>query len=214
MYNLKVQVRDAVLKFRKWKVKDRNKYMAGESIRDALVYDCLEDKNIALSDEEYKYVLCKIREASVKAPITYTFNCDKCDKEFEFVAKLSEILTPKSKTYGLIESGETSFVMGSVLNRDCYNEQLASAESESEVAFIDFVLHIHSYNNNDALTFDEMLESINNLDIDIFESIFKQWEETRFTVDSSHGVKCTHCGNIETYEFDDCPGFFPSSWSN
>ena len=216
MYNYKVQVRDEILKFRKWKVKDRNKYVSNqgntELMREALVYDCLENDNVALSDEEYKYVLCKIRDVSISDPIEYTFTCGSCGHEFDYNAKLSEIITCNKTKYGLIEAGNDSFVMGAIRNRKFYTDMTSGADENAQ-DFIDFILHIHSYNLNDAMTFDELTDAVNNLDIDVFENVYTQWEQMKFKVNNTHTVTCPECNEQETYEFDDLPGFFPSSWN-
>jgi len=213
-----IKLSDKTIKARKWKVKDRNKFVSGDAsdisrIQEALVYDCLLTNSIALSDEEYKFVLCKIREQSIKTPIMYTFDCTQCKEEFEYIAVLSDIIKPKYKKYEPIKNGTHSFCMGPIRNRVFYTEKLQSVSSESEREYIDFLLHIQAYNNNDALTFDDLVDCINELDVDVFEQIFNEWNSMKFRIDCTHSVQCPHCKYSEMYEFDDLPNFFPDSWS-
>ena len=54
-YDFSADLMGKKIKFRKWKVKDKKKFFENPNnvlkTKEALVYDCLEDKNIALSDD-------------------------------------------------------------------------------------------------------------------------------------------------------------------
>jgi len=212
-----VKIREKTLKVRKWKVKDRNAFLLCDSsditgIQEALVYNCiLSDDKIALSDEEYKYVLCKIREKSIKTPIVYDMECSECKHEFEYNCVLTDVMKPVFKQYGLIKNFTDSFLMGSIRNRDFYNQKMLNA-TDAERDYFDFILHIQSYNNNDAMTFDDIVQCINDLDVDAFENIFNEWNKMKFKIDNVHSVECPECEFSELYEFDDLPDFFPESW--
>lgn len=215
-YDYSVKIRDFNVKFRKWKVKDKKKFIANKdnkiALKESLVYDCLEDKKLALSEEEFKFMLIQIREASLSDKIEFNFICSNCDKEFNYIADLTEIMKGEYKNYGDISYKGHRFTIGSILNRDFYEEMIQNSILDETNYLIDFMLHIKSYNDNDAFTFEELNEIINNLDIDIFEHIFTKWEEMRFKVNNIHNVICPHCNFEELYEFDDLPHFFPDSW--
>lgn len=216
-YDFSTNIRNKEVKYRKWKVKDKKKFLAYKDdrilLKEALVYDCLEDKKIALSEEEFKYMLIHIREASLSNRVKYVFPCSVCNEEFEYITDLIEIMKPVYKDYGLIEYKGHSFIMDSIINRSFYEQFVLEAVSFEAAQLIDFMLHIKSYNDNDAFTFEELNDIINELDIEVFENIFKQWDDMRFKVDNTHIVKCPHCGFEELYEFDDLPEFFPDSWN-
>lgn len=215
-YDYSVKLMDKTIKFRKWKVKDKTKFLNNTNdkklIKEALVYDCLEDKKIALSEDEYNFMLIHIRETSLSDKVTYIFNCDSCGVDFEYEANLKEIITPEFKPYGDIISGKHIFTMGKIRNRDFYQDMMIAADGDEAKYLIDFISHIHAYNDQDGLTFEQLNNVINELDVDIFEKIFYQWENMRFKTNNTHDVACDNCGHKTLYEFDDLPGFFPTSW--
>lgn len=214
-YSFSTKLRDKVVKYRKWKVKDKKKYMSSDDpiiLKEALVFDCIEDKNIALDAEEYKYMLMKIRNVSIKNEIKYDFTCSHCSNEFEYTADIEEIMTPEFKDYDDIISGKHIFTLTHVRNRQFYENSILGVNSEEEKVMVDFIMHVKSYNDNDGLNFDELNEIINELDIEDFEAIFKEWENMKFYVNNIHDVECPKCAESDTYEFDDLPNFFPESW--
>ena len=216
-YTFTFTLRDKKVNFRKWKVKDKKKFMENKRntmlTKEALVYDCIEDKRIALSEEEYKYVLMKIREESVQEKVSYLFTCSACAEDFLYQADLNEIMKPEFKKYTDIVYKNHIFTISSIKNKEFYEEAMRSTTVTEERMLIDFILHVNAYNDNDGLSFSDINDIIINLDIDAFENIFKQWEEMRFKVNNVHAVKCPNCGVTEDYEFDDLPGFFPDSWN-
>ena len=147
----------------------------------------------------------------LKNKIEFDFNCSDCSEEFNYLCDLEVIVKPVQKKYGDIITGSHSFKMGPLKNRSFYENEMKNKNKE-EKYIADFVLHVSTYNDNDY-TFEDMLHIIDELDIDIFEEIFKQWEDMRFKIDTDHIVKCPHCGYEELYEFDVLPGFFPDSWN-
>ena len=77
LFKFKIVIRDKTIEFRKWKVKDRkNLLQASNDVerRKALVYNCIKDQNIALDNEEFNFVLEKIRSVSVKLKSFKSFN--------------------------------------------------------------------------------------------------------------------------------------------
>jgi hypothetical protein len=216
VHNLTAKIRDKNIKYRKWKVKDKKKFIKNINdpvlIKESLVFDCIEDKKIGLSDDEYKYMLIKIRESSIPNPIKFTFTCDKCYKDFDYNANLNDIMCTTFKHYTDIVFKDHIFTMGEIQNREFYESAIATVPDNEEKYLVDFILHIKAYNDNNGFEFEEINEVVNNLDVDIFEEIFKKWEDMRFKIDNIHDVECLHCQNEMKFEFDDLPGFFPDSW--
>jgi len=216
VYNLTTKIRDKNIKYRKWKVKDKKKFITNLKnqvlIKEALVFDCIEDKKIGLSDDEYKYILVKIRESSISDSVKFTFICDECLGDFEYIADLNKIMSTDFEPYGDIVFKDHIFTMGEILNRDFYESAISIVPQNEEKYLVDFILHIKAYNDNDAFNFEEINNIVNDLDVDAFEEIFKKWESMRFKMCNVHDVECEHCQNIMKFEFDDLPGFFPDSW--
>ncbi len=216
VFDQEAKLRGKTIKFRKWKVKDKKKYL--ENIknipvsREALIYDCLEDKRIALDDEELKYMLIQIRMASLSDPIDYTFNCEKCNKDYEFAADLRDIVTMEGTNVGDIVSGDNVITFGNITNKDFYQDLFLSADTYDAKELVDFMLHIRSFNGNDGFTFEMLNEYISEMDAKSFEDIFEKWMNMRQRVNNVSAVVCPHCGHEEWYEFDALPGFFPPSW--
>jgi len=215
IYPLTANLKNKKIHFRKWKVKDKKEILKNkdnpEKLKTALVYNCLKDKNIVLTKEEYKYLLLQIRFASLKENIVYNFECKNCKSEFEYIANIDEIAKPKFSKENLITVGEHTFEMQRIQNREFYENSLLNV-SEAEADLIEFIFSIKSYNSDDVFGFEELNEIINDLDIDIFSEIFSEWNRIKFRIDNVHSVKCPKCSHKTEYEFDYLPGFFPESW--
>jgi len=203
------------LNFRKWKVKDKNKILAHKDdpiiLKEALVFDCLENKQIGISTEEYNYILTRIREKSLSYKIQYKFQCDSCANYFNHEINLNEVITSTFSDYSDITFDTHTFKMHDIPNRDFYEKAIAN-KPEAEIFMLDFFLHIKSYNDNEAFSLEDITEIINELDVEDFEMIIDQWNKMKFTVDKTHLIQCPHCEEEELYIFDSMPGFFPSSW--
>lgn len=203
-----VKINNKEVKFRKWKLKDKLKLEKAKSqkdIRDALVYDCLESK-VILDDYEYQYILMQIRDKTLNTPLKYTLECPKCSKEFEYNANIQEVFKPKEADYTPIIVGDVKIELQSVMNQDFYNSKFLESETKE---LVDFILHIKSINGNMSMSFDEVLSYLNEMDLDVFEEIFKQWEEKRFNIIKTHDVSCPHCDHKFEVLFDTLPNFFP-----
>jgi hypothetical protein len=216
-YNYSVKIRDKEIKFRKWKVKDKKAFLTALENNDvigteAIVYDCLENPNIALSEEEFKYVMMHIRRESVGKELSFDIECDKCEKEYTFTDDILNIQIAKFKPFGIIRSGSASFKMGEIANKEYYQDAIRQCSNDEEKFFIDFLYHIKEMNGSDAFTFDGLYNYVNDLDIAVGEDIFKQWQEMKLTFESVHSVECPHCKNKEYIQFDELYGFFPDSW--
>jgi hypothetical protein len=59
-----------------------------------------------------------------------------------------------------------------------------------------------------------LLPDFEHLDVAEFDEIFSQWDEISFKIDLTYTVKCSKCSAEKEYEFDEMPGFIPSSWYN
>jgi hypothetical protein len=216
IYDQEVKLRGKMIKFRKWKVKDKKKYLENINnipvAREALIYDCLEDKRIALDEEELKYMIVQIRMASLSDPIQYSFVCGGCSNPYEYAANLKEIITLDGNGIGEISSGKTTFEMSHIQNKEFYQNLYLSSKTQDEKDLVDFMLHIKSFNGNDGFTFDTLSEFISEMDAMEFERIFIQWQILRTRVNNIAPVQCPHCGHEEWYEFDALPSFFPQSW--
>lgn len=216
VFDQEVKLRGKSIKFRKWKVKDKKKYL--ENIkniplaREALIYDCLEDKRIALDDEELKYMLIQIRMASLKDPIEYEFTCEKCKGAYDYSADLSQIVSMEGSNIATLVSGNTELEMSNITNKDFYQELFLSAKTYEAKELVDFMMHIKSVNGNDGFTFEQLNDMVSNMDAKDFEDIFEKWMDARQRVNNVGAVTCPHCGHEEWYEFDALPGFFPQSW--
>ena len=77
---MKIKLGNKELTIRKWKGRDKKKFMAAvnaelldeQEITNSLVYDCIEE-DVALSDDEFKYMLSKIRAYSLGEDISIEF---------------------------------------------------------------------------------------------------------------------------------------------
>lgn len=222
-YEHSLTVRDNIIKYRKWKVKDRKKFIKMlsdiENIKEqeasnVLVYDCLENPKVILSPEEYRYVLTQIRKTSIGGDIDFKFTCSACKSPFNVKLDLDYIVKPKFSEYLNIKVDEIKIELGDVISKEHYDKRISDCKSEEDIYLTDFLYHIKSINGNNTFTFDELSNYFDNLDTDDVDNIFDEWDTMRFIVDDLAEVECPKCGHKENYIFDDLPGFFPTKWFN
>ena len=199
IFSNQVIINNKVIKFRKWKVKDKfalDNAKTKEEIRNALVYNCLENPKIILDETEYEYILTCIRDKSLNKPSTYTFTCDECEEDFDHEVKVSEITKVIFNGYKPIQTRNFKIELQDIQNRKFYEEKMTS-KNKSELMYFDFILHIKSINDDETLTFDKIVEMFNDLDVDEFEEI-----------------ECPHCHTKMKVEYDTISrDFFPNLWN-
>lgn len=210
-FDKEIKLNNNIVKARKWKAKDKfefKKIIKNEngSFSDILVYNCL-DKKIALSEEEYKYVLTQIRCHSLGETIKLEFYCEHCESRFSTELNLNDLIKPIISNKDIIQTEKHIIQLGEVINPEFYKKVILQAPAE-----LDFYLRIKTINDNECFSIESVVNYFNEMDIDEFESIMEQWEEIKFKVDDIVEVKCTNCEEPKKYKFDEIPGFFPESW--
>lgn len=215
-YRQKLVLNGREIWFRKWRVKDRIALESAQGqseVRQTLVYNCLEDKSVVLDDYEYQYVLIKIREASVGDDIKYEFICPHCNTKFDHVAKLSDTMEPIHATYEPIIVDGYRIELGEVQNRSAYESVIFNIKDITERKIADMVMHIRAVNGNMKLGYKDLMDLITEMDVDLFQEIWNQWNQVHFRINRIHKVECPFCKKSILMEFDDLPGFFPEKWN-
>jgi hypothetical protein len=216
-YNNSLTIRNKEIKFRKWKVKDKKKFIDAVNARnaelsDCIVFDCLEDKNVTLTTDEFKWVLMNIRAKSIGSNLKFDIDCEECDKFFEYDVPLLQVNVPTFEPFGVLKSGDITLEMGEVMSREYYHDAISQCGNNEEKSFIDMLYHVRKLNGSDAFTFDSLYEYINNMDLDVGEELFKQWNTMKFTFNTTHDVECPSCNETQKIQFDNLFGFFPDNW--
>ena len=221
-YNNTVQIRDNKINFRKWKVKDRKKfiktiitaedYSTADEAQRNLVWDCLEDKSIVLTPDEFRYVFVKMREVSIGKSIMIDLVCSECDAEIVEEADLDKIIKPVGSLFAPIVVDELILEIGDVINREFYDSKMKDSSTTAEIYLMDFMLHIKKINQNDTFTFEELNNTIDDMDIDVLDKVLDQWDAQKFKIDDTYEITCANCQNTELYSFDEIPNLIPESW--
>jgi len=215
MYNFSTKIRDKEVKYRKWKVKDKKKYTNALieknsiDIADALVYDCIEDKNLSLTSNEYRYMLMKIRCETVGSIVDFNIVCKECGNEFLIEEDINNVLTPSYNDYDILKTNNVTLKMGSIKNKQAFIEYLKDAKTVREIYLIEFLMQIEEINGEDIFTIEYLNDFIDNLDYGDAEELFYQWEEMLFNIDSKHEATCPHCNHTDEYNFEKIPDFYP-----
>ncbi len=203
------------LHFRKWKVKDKfelDKAKTLSDIRKALVYNCLNEHCI-LDLDEYNYVLFKIRNASVHEPFTYEYECPHCGNVKQIETYLDDVI---GFSGGNVKELETLNIKLKYIDNEDLYETLVVENPDMYQQFInDFALHIKSYNDTEIKNQKDVevfVEYLSNLDVDVAEKLFKEWNDKRFKFVIEADVICENCGETEICDFANLPEFFPASW--
>lgn len=209
---MNLKIGDKNITIRKWKGRDKKNFL--QHLRDdshprellnSLVYDNIVP-SVPLSPDEFKFVLSRIRAISLGEEFTAEFYCGECGEVFEQEFLLRDAIRHTEPTpVRELRAGNTVIQLGEIRNKDFYIDRI------QENADYDFLLRIASINGNDGFTLEELEALIDDLDIDVLTNILEQWEAARFTVDDVNDVQC-ECGETQTYQFDEIPGFLPESW--
>jgi len=225
IFDKEVKIRTGkVIHIRKWKAKDRNRFKAiveekGENlsvldISRTLVFPCILEKNILLTEEEIKYVSNIIREISISPEFEFAFMCndDACGKLNEVKIKIQDVNKAKFNDWKEVEINGGFITFGEIVQPQFYYETLFNYKTEGERATADLAMHIVKVQDDDLKSFSEMMEFLESLDTDILDKIDEEYNKQRFVQDNSHSLRCKFCKKEQKFIFDEIEGFFPSTW--
>lgn len=212
---MKIKLKDQEITVRKWKGKDKKKFMNEMNqpepdeakIMQALVYNCIEEEDVVLSTDEFKYVISMIRSISLGDEIKYNFFCTECEETTERKYYITDIIRGTFGEGNTIEAEGVSITLGEIRNKEFYAKKI------QEGSIFDFFLRIKEINGNDAFDLEFLIDFFDDLDLDVLDDVLKQYDAIRFKVDDVNDFVCD-CGHTESYHFDELPEFFPSSWFN
>lgn len=209
------------LHIRKWKVFDKKSLDKATNLiqkRFALVYNCIKENDVVLDMEEYTYVLSCIRDYSIHEPLALEFNCTKCNGEVQEFYDIEDCLSVSGSSDFTITTECMKFVLGKVDNKE-YEYMVSSSITSLEKYLYDFIYHVKSYTVNDktyTVNDNESIESLKvileNLDVDVFDSIYREFETSKFKAYTLVYCDCPHCQKEHLFSFTDLSDFFPKSW--
>ena len=210
---MKIKVGNKNLTIRKWKGKDKKNFINALKKKDidenevmqALVYSCIEE-SAALSVDEFRYVLSRIRAESLGEEIKIEFYCTKCGELYTKTFLLKDIISFSYNELKEIKVDGVHIVLGEIRNKEFYIKKV------SEDQLYDLLLRIKSYNGNDTFTLSELEEMFDDMDIDTLDKVLQIYNDAKFKVLDVNTVQCPSCSHQTKYKFDELPGFFPQSW--
>lgn len=220
-----IEIPNGTVYYRKWKVKDKTAMEASKNISDlkyALVLNCIEnDHNYALDNEEINFLLHNIRNESVHKPLKHTFICPDCGHTFNKEINIEDIVKTEGGNYneeGNVIVGDYNIQFGNPINQDLYNEFMSIIDSSNYQLFvIDMVLHIRKFNDMVVNTRDDVIKvasEVDEIDADIADEIISKWNSIRYKVVIDNEIECPECFSACKLNFEDLPGFYPSSWND
>jgi rubredoxin len=203
------------INIRKWKGKDKKKFISSLQKKDideievmqSLVYDCVEE-DVVLSVDEFRYVLSRIRALTLGEEISIDFYCKNCGIIHKETFNLKDAIRFNYKPRKTLEVNDVKIELGDIRNKEFYIKKIAEDE------IYDLLLRIVSFNSDNTFTLDELVDKLDELDLDVLDEIMKQYNESKFSIDSINTVTCPECKTEVKYDFDELPGFFPESWFN
>jgi len=209
---MKISVGGKNLEIRKWKGIDKKNFLSALKRKDidinevmqTLVYACIDNK-VALSPDEFKYVLSRIRAYSLGEDFNVEFYCNTCGNIFKRTMQLKDTMRSTHIPLHEINVDNVKIKLGEIRNKDFYIKKI-----EEDIDY-DFLLRIQEINGNDTFSLEELENIIDDIDIDTLTTIAGIWEEHRFKMDDVNTVQCD-CGKAHTYKFDEIPEFLPTAW--
>lgn len=214
-YELKLKVGNKVINCRKWKGKDKKRFISAinkenvseTEVMESLVYDCIQE-DVILDVEEFRYVLSRIRAYSLGENIHIDFYCENCGGLYEKDFKLKDIISYSYKGLSELKSGDTVIKLGEIKNKELYTKYI------QEDDIYDLLLRVEQFNGDNAFTLETLVDKFDDLDIDVLADLLEQFEQSKFKVDDVNSVECTHCKKETNFKFDELPEFFPETWFN
>jgi len=202
-----------VIKARKWKGKERKdfkKMVLDNDVEKAtekiLIRRCLENPDTALSSAELKYVLIQIRKQSLGDKFDFEYICE-CSYKNKLKIKLDDVSKLKYKPWKKIEVNSNTYEFQNIQNAKYYNKNQDSLDDVKEISF-----YTKAINDNESMSFIEVQDFYDNLDIDEFDKVFDEFSKMYCNIDDVHEVQCKECKRKKKFEFDEIPGFIPDSW--
>lgn len=228
LYNMgSITIPNGTIQYRKWRVKDKKNLEASRTLTDmkyALILNCIEHPNIhdiALDNEELNFVLHNIRRESVHKPLKHSFTCPECGHTYIKEIELDNIVNSiggEYKTTGNITVADHNIVFGNPISQELYNEFMSMIDAgEFQMFITDMILHIRKFDNitvtnkNDIIN---IVKLIDEMDADIADDLVIKWDDIRYKVIIKNEVECPECGSKNKFNFEDLPGFYPSSWND
>jgi len=216
---------DKQVKLRKWKVKDRKNFKKlieekAENITPfelaaVLVFPCLEDKNILLSEEEIKYVLTELRSISISSDFNFTFMCqnEECSEMNTIKLDLKDVSKPVSSSWSAVTIDDIEIEFGEKCSPKFYYEKMYGAKTPEDRTLTDLALHIVRVGEYDGvIKFEEMMSQFEEMDTDFQDAIMSEYKKQKFTQDNLYECTCQKCNSKQTFIFDEIPDFLPKSW--
>ena len=204
------------IKYRPWKVKDKFNIKDAKTpydARKALVYNCLENPNIALDVNEFQYVLFCIRNSSINYTTEYKVTCDHCKKEYFVDVPIKDALSVRFADYSTIETKNHVFALQEVKNQKFYEEAMQN-ETDAERRFLlDFIMHISSIDDDFSKSATDVFDFINSMDVVEFEDLMQHWQKQHFASELRINASCPYCNERTDYRLLGVPNFFPESWN-
>lgn len=200
--------------FRKWKVKDKLAINNAKTLYEkqkALVYNCLKEYT-PLDSQEYEYALIQIRNKSVKKPIRYTFQCSECGIEYEYIADLDKIISPKPAVFHEFYINNKLYCFSGIRNAEFYVNEMSKIDDLDLQQIFDIAMHIKILADSDAFTLEDVIKHINEMPVDEFAELANKFYEQRFSISKVTTVECSNCHHQERFYFDSFPDFFPDGW--
>lgn len=225
-YEKEIKFRDNKIALaRKWKVKDRKNLKKlieenGDNITpiqlaSVLIFPCLKDKNILLTEEEIKYALSEIRSHSISDEFKFSYVCsnDECNHLNNQTLKVSEVNKPKWKEWSTVLINDLEIEFGEIVTPKFYYEKMYEIKDPYDRFLADMAFHIVRVNEAEGIIkFEQFLESFEEMDTEVLDKIIEEFKKQRFTQDNEHECTCEKCKNKDTFIFDEIPDFFPKSW--
>lgn len=219
---------NGTIHYRKWRVKDKKALEASRTLTDmkyALVLNCIEYKEnehkFALDNEEVNFLLHNIRRESVHKPLKHTFVCPECGHTYVKEINLDDIVTTVGGDYeieGKITVGSNNIEFGNPGDQEIYNEFMSLDDpGDFQLFIMDMILHIKKFNDIEVTNRDDLIKiikEIDELESDVADELVEKWNDIRYKVIIDNKVECPECYSVNKFNFEDLPGFYPSSWND
>ncbi len=185
-----------------FKTKDTN--ITEKDVLDTLVYPYITNPGIYYSEDEIQYILIKLREISVNAPIKFMIECEECETENNVETDLAGLVDYKESKYPIEIDG--------IVWRDLKekNEYIRNSKNNPEETPLDVKIfsHVESIKGKPVSRIQDVVDYVENLTFAEEEDFVKAFNKANSSIDIHYVVKCSKCDFERDYDFDVIPTFF------
>lgn len=197
-----------------WKAKTKKEFVKlfkgdkelnEKDLVSTLILPSIDEQEAFYTSDEVQYILTQLKVISIGDNVDFNMECDECHTNFDIHLTIKDIVKYTPSNYTKTENIDWR----DIPSRKIFDEASKRFPDES-VNEIEMLLHISSYRGTQTTSFEQILDTYNNMSIKESQELIDAYTEVRPRLELSGVLTCTNeeCKQSDEYDFDVIPGFF------